>query len=389
MRKKRAILVGTTAAMSEQFNKDNFLLLKQMGFEVCVVGNFKKGNPISEERLLAFKTWINENGGSFIDWPASRNPLYVGNITAFFKLFFHMKKTGYHLMHCYTPVGSVIGRIAAKLSGTKTCYMAHGFHFYKGAPLKNWLLYFPAEWIMSWFTDALITINREDFLRAKHLLHAKRTIYVPGVGVDIRRIAEDKTDPAKTKEQLGLKSGDIMLFSAGELIPRKNHKVIIEALGKIKKLNPVLSERLHYFIAGKGEEEGADSLISSAKEAGIGGNFHLLGFKDDVVPLLKAADIFLFPSLQEGLSLALMEAMAQGVFCVASDIRGNRDLMRVYDRERLVSASNSEDWANIIVELCSNNDVITKKTPVCGIERFGRDRVIKRMRYVYRRICEG
>lgn len=242
---KRMLMLATTAAMIEQFNKNNILILEEMGYEVHVAGNWLEGNPISDERLEAFKEWITEHGGRYFHIPSVRRPSAMkANITAYRKVVELIKEYHYEFIHCHTPIGSVIGRIAAHVTHTKIIYTAHGFHFFKGAPLKNWILYYPVERFLSRWTDILITINQEDYQRAKKNFHAKRTEYIPGVGIDLKKFQMNLYDREKERKELGLHNGDILLLSVGELNENKNHEVVIRTLAKLKR------KELHYVIVG-------------------------------------------------------------------------------------------------------------------------------------------
>lgn len=231
---KRMLMLATTAAMIEQFNKNNILILEDMGYEVHVAGNWEIGNPISDERLDEFKAWLGEHHGKWFHIPATRKPTDLkNNIKAYQEVLALINEYQYEFIHCHTPIGSIIGRLAAKRTKTKIIYTAHGFHFFKGAPLKNWLLYFPAEWMCSWMTDMLITINQEDYERATKHLHAKRIEYIPGVGIDIKKYAVCHVDKRKKCHELGIPDDKFILLSVGELQERKNQGIVIDALGKI------------------------------------------------------------------------------------------------------------------------------------------------------------
>ena len=171
------------------------------------------------------------------------------------------------------------------------------------------------------YTDALITINHEDYERAKKfkLKDHGKVYYVPGVGIDTSQYRSDRQIRFEKRRELGLANDDIALISMGDLIERKNYPVAIEAIAKVGKSN------LHYFICGQGPDE--EKLVSLADELGIKEQIHFLGYRTDIKELLQAADIFLFTTLQEGLARSLMEAMASGLPCIASRIRGNTDLL--------------------------------------------------------------
>lgn len=344
------MMLATTAAMIEQFNKDNILILEEMGYEVHVAGNFLVGNPISDKRLEEFKEWILEHHGKWFHIPATRKPTDLkNNVAAYIKVIHLIQEYRYEFIHCHTPIGSVIGRLAAHKTHTKIIYTAHGFHFFKGAPLINWILYYPVERFLSRWTDMLILINKEDFNRAKKSFHAKRTEYIPGVGVDVEKYKQNtfiSEIRKKKREELGVKEDEVLILSVGELIERKNHMVAIEAISKLP------SKKIKYVICGKGVLE--EFYRSRIKELGLENRISLLGFREDICELCNAADIYLFPSKQEGLSLALIEAMAAGLPIIASNIRGNVDLI---DEEGgyLVQCDDIEQYVNAIEKIAEDS----------------------------------
>ncbi len=250
----------------------------------------------------------------------SRSPLNKGNIAAIKQIRKIVKENNYDLVHCHTPIAAACTRLACKplrKKGLKVFYTAHGFHFYKGAPLKNWLIYYPIEKICAHWTDTLITINREDYALAQKKLAAKRVEYVPGVGIDVAKFANVIVDRDLKRDEIGVPRDAFMLLSVGELNENKNHETVIRALAEIKDKN------IHYVIAGKGVKK--EILEKLSVELNI--NLHLLGFRRDISELDKTADLFVFPSYREGLSVSVMEVMASGLPIVCSRIRGNTDLV--------------------------------------------------------------
>ena len=251
-----------------------------------------------------------------------RLPYSFKNFKAYKQLVEIIRNEGIDYIHCNTPVGGILGILAGKKCKVKkVIYQSHGFHFYKGAPLKNWLLYYPMERWLAHYTDVIITINNEDYERAKKfkLRNNGKVYYVPGVGIDTSQYHTDRKCRIEKRKELGLGVDDVALISMGDLIERKNYPVAIEAIAKAK--NP----RLQYFICGTGPEK--EKLMTFAKTQGVERQVHFLGYRNDIKELLQAADIFLFTTLQEGLSRSLMEAMASGLPCIASKIRGNTDLL--------------------------------------------------------------
>lgn len=326
--------------------------------------------PISD-RLVSCGCTVHEIG-------FSRSVLSCSNVKAYQQLRRLLMDGNYDLVHTHTPIASALARLACRKHrkrGMRVMYTAHGFHFYKGAPLKNWLLYYPIEKLCARWTDVLITINKEDFAFAKKKIKAKRVEYVPGVGIDIKKFSECNMDTDAKREQLGLKPGDIMLLSVGELNKNKNHEVILQAIAKLKNTN------LHYFIAGSGGLKGY--LENLALKLGISQQVRLLGFRRDISELLHAADIFCLPSQREGLPVSLMEAMTAGKPCVVSDVRGNVDL--IGERECLCKFNHVSDFSSAIKNLVENPD-LQKKLRNNNIEdsrRFDIKNILAEMKRIY------
>lgn len=277
-----------------------------------------------------------------------RSPYNINNIHAYFQLKRLIKQNKYDIIFCHEPVGGAMGRILGHFSNVKVIYMAHGFHFYKGAP-KSSKIYYVVEKLLSRWTDTLITINHEDY-EASLQFHAKKNLKLPGIGVDVSKF---KYAPCPTylRDEFCLTDEDVIVLSVGELIPRKNHKVVISAMA-------LLDDHFHYFIAGEGSEK--KNLVSQIKRLHLGNRVHFLGFRKDINQLCNSADIFVMPSLQEGLSVALMEAMACGKPIIASRIRGNTDLIIENSGGFLVSTCVAEEYANRLKEIHENKTMARK-----------------------------
>lgn len=284
--------------------------------------------------------------------PFERSPFKKGNLEAYRQLKALLDREHYDIIHCHTPMGSVITRLAAgstRNKGTKVLYTAHGFHFYDGAPALNWLLYYPVEKLLSRRTDLLLTINGEDYRRAQ-TFHAKRVEMVNGVGIDLSRFHEAAPEQkAEVRRELGLKEGDTFAITVGNLDPGKNQKTLLRAVEKLNDPN------FHLFLAGTGPLR--QELLALAAELGIERQVHLLGFRRDVYRLSSSADIFLFASRREGLSVSVMEAMACGLPIVASAIRGNTDLIDPGQGGFLVAPDDVEGFADSIRRILSGSGV--------------------------------
>lgn len=275
------------------------------------------------EEIKPVPTCYREWGCKVYPISCTRSPFNKGTVTAIREIRRIVREGNYDIVHCHTPIAAMCTRFACRKlrkSGLKVFYTAHGFHFYKGAPLKNWLLYYPVEWLCAHWTDTLITINREDYARAKKHLHAKRVEYVPGVGIDVDRFANTVVDRAAKRRELGIPEDAYLLLSVGELNENKNHAEVIRAIAE------KADDNVHYMIAGEGSLR--SNLLELASQCGISNRIHLLGFRSDVDELYKTADLFVLPSLREGLNVSLLEARAAGIPCKCKSIRGNVDIMK-------------------------------------------------------------
>lgn len=317
----KVLMLASVASMIDQFNMSNIESLIELGYKVDVACNFEKGNTCSEQKIIDLKKRLSELGVNYYQIYFTRNVVNIlKDIQAHNQVKKIVKKNSYRFIHCHSPIGGVVGRMVAHETKTKVIYTAHGFHFYNGASRKNWMIYYPIEKFLSKWTDILITINKEDYERAKKKFYAKETVYIPGIGIDIDRFKTVITDTRKKRTELGLEENDVMLLSVGELSERKNHEVVIRALNKIG------NKRIKYFIVGKGEL--STYLSDLISRLGMRKQVQLLGFRTDISELCHAADLFVFPSHQEGLPVAMMEAIASKTLIVASRIRGNVDLLK-------------------------------------------------------------
>ncbi len=312
---------------------------------------------------------------------SARSPFSLQNVKAYKQLVKIIRDEKIDYIHCNTPVGGILGRLAGKKCKVKkVIYQAHGFHFYKGAPRKNWLLYYSAEKWLARYTDALITINQEDYELAKTKLKLRKggnVYYVPGVGIDTSQYNIEVKSREKKRIELGLKDGDIALISMGDLIERKNYDVAIRAVAEAKK------DKLYYFICGNGPEE--EKLKSLAQSLNVAHQVHFLGFRSDIKELLKASDIFLFTTKQEGLPRSMMEAMASGLPCIASKIRGNTDLLENTDGGYLCDTDDISAYAEKLNILATNAELREKmgKNNLITIQKFSTETVTDDIRNIY------
>lgn len=315
---KRMLMTATVPSMIGQFNMNNIKLLQKMGYEVDVACDFKDRSVWTEERIEKFIHQIEDLEIKYFQIDYSRSPLKIAkHIKAYRQLSRLFEERQYNFVHCHTPVASIISRIVAHQKHVKCIYTAHGFHFYNGAPARNWIIFYPIEKFFSRWTDILITINKEDYKRAKDKFHAKKVVYIPGVGVDLDKFYPKDIVRYEIRKELQIPESAFLLLSVGELSMRKNHQIVIKALGEIDNRN------IYYAIAGQGhdKEEYEKLIIENHLEK----NVFLLGMRTDIRELCLESDCFIHPSIREGLGIAPLEAMACGLPLISSYVNGIKD----------------------------------------------------------------
>ncbi|MGL5530642.1 MAG: glycosyltransferase, partial [Culicoidibacterales bacterium] len=307
---KKILFVASIQRHIKRFHIPYLEYFSKCGYEIHVASkiSIEQCQDVMEE--YPYIIWHN------IDF--DRSPFSKQTVVAYKQLKALMSQHSYELIHVHTPVASILGRLAAKNARVpKIVYTAHGFHFFKGAPIPNWLIYYPIEKYMARYTDALITINKEDYLRAKKKFRVGKVFYSPGVGIDLNKFTDQNFEQQGKRKELGLTKEQVVLLSVGELNKNKNHEVIIRA---IKNLN---NPNLKYFIAGEGSLE--PYLQKLIGELGLTQQVKLLGYRTDIHELCQVCDVFCFPSYREGLGLAAIEALAAGKPLITGTTRGIDD----------------------------------------------------------------
>lgn len=307
--------------LTRKFQAGHFSMidpLMELGYEVHWAANF------------------DEYSGDFSDYKFKihhidfdRNPFKLKNVKAYKQLCELIDNENFDVIHCQSPIGGVLGRIVGnKLKVNNIIYTAHGLHFYKGAPLKNFLVYKNVEKFLAKKTDGIIVMNNEDFesvqnIKLKNNKQNKFKIHGIGIDIDVDKIDTNRKKELKQKLPIEVFDDTKLVISMGDLIPRKDYRTSIKGFAEF--LNSSADKNYHYLICGEGPEQ--DNLISLSEELEISDNVHFLGFRNDISDLLQISDVFLFSTIQEGLPRALMEAMNAGLICIVSNIRGNNDLI--------------------------------------------------------------
>lgn len=291
------------------------------------------------------------------------------------KLF---KSEHFDIVSCHTPFGGAITRLAfknCKVKNTKMVYMAHGFHFYKGAPKFNWLCYYPVEKYLAKYTDTLITINLDDYELAKKKFKTD-VRYVKGVGLDVSKFNFKMDDKEKKeyRKKLGLKNDDFIMIYPAELAKGKRQ------IWLINTLNKVLKEHKNFHILLPGRDSLNGKCYDEITKLKLQNQVHLLDFRSDVPELLAISDLAISSSNREGLPVNVMEAMYSGLPLVVTACRGNRDLIENGKNGYIVGINDSDEFCKRVLELSNLSDTRKKEIKEYDkkvIEQYLLDRVIE------------
>lgn len=368
----RILYVTTISLTMNSFFKPHIEMLVHEGNKVDIACNYSD---------LALDDFYKNLGCKYHQIDFSRSPLSLDNVKAYSQLKKLIEKGKYDIVHCHTPNASVITRLVCrnfrKKNGLKVFYTAHGFHFYKGAPKLNWIVYYPVEKICSYFTDKLITINREDYKLAKKKMKAKEVCYVPGVGIDLSKFENIQVDRTEKRKEIGVPEDCFLLLSVGELNENKNHQIIIKALAKLNNTN------VHYAIAGVGDKK--DYLIQLSKDIGVSEQVHLLGYRNDIPELNYSADVFCFPSIREGLPVSLMEALALRKPLIAAVNRGTKDIIEQEKNGFFALHDNVDSFVKPILKLLNDKKLYKNMCFYAAesVDRFSIKRVVIKIKKLY------
>lgn len=309
--KKRILIVATIDRHIEKFHLPYIKEFKKMGYEVHVATNGYKEL---------------ENVDKKITIPIQRTPFSIKNIFSIFELRRIIKKNNYEIIHCHTPMGSVVTRLAAKnikkVSSPFVVYTAHGFHFFKGASKVNWLIYYNIEKVLSKYTDLILTINNEDYKLAKEKFYCNIE-YVPGVGIDLSKfIPKTESLYVSNRKKIGISNSSFVITYVAELSNRKNQEVLISAMSRLCEKY----DNLKLYLIGDGPN--VEEYKNLVKQLNLEDDVIFSGYQSDVTKYLYASDMLVSSSKQEGLPVNILEGMSIGLPIVVSNCRGNIDLIK-------------------------------------------------------------
>lgn len=339
---KKVLLTATVQSHIAQFHRPLAEVLHEHGYELHVAAR----NNLEEKNGLSL-----DFADKVFDVPFSRSPKSPDNVKAYFQLKKILAADTYEVVHCNTPMGGIVTRLAAvkaRKQGTRVFYTAHGFHFYKGASKKNWLVFYPVEKIMAGFCDTLITITKEDRRLAGQKFHTN-VEHIHGVGVYTERYhAVSDAEKLQMRSKEGLKDSDFVILCTGELNQNKNQKALIKAAAELKESIPGLK----ILLAGNGPLE--QELRMQIRELGVEDEVRLLGYRTNLEKVTPAADLVVSCSYREGLPLNILEAMLCCKPVVASVNRGHRELVRTGYNGYLVPPDSPAKYAEAIKKIYSS-----------------------------------
>lgn len=275
----------------------------------------------------------------------------------------------YDIVYCHTPVGGLAARLAARSArkrGTKVVYCAHGLHFFKGAPIVNWLVYYPIEKLLAHYTDVFFAVNREDFEQVKkRFSHQMKALLVPEVGVNFTRLdIEDKACVRETyRKELGIGKHTTALIYVAELIPNKNQKMLIDALQILRKQG----EDVCLILPGPDHADG--EFAKYADSLGLRDSVRFLGWRSDIGELMSAADICVASSIREGFGINLVEAMYCGLPVVATNNRGHAMIIEDGKNGFLVEVNDSGTMADK-VRLLIHDSAVREKMSGLDVRKY-------------------
>lgn len=377
---KKALIIAGTASMISQFNLLNIEVLKEYGYDVEIACDFVYGNNIDDKEKSRFKNELKDNNIVYHQIDFSRNFLNIfGHIKAF-KQIKKLKDTQhYDLVHCHMPISAFLTKLAFKNDKTtRVIYTAHGFHFFKGAPLINWLIYYPLEKISSKWIDTLILINNEDYQLARERLLVKNVYLTPSIGVDIDRFKNCECDKKEMLSKYNIPDNAFILLSVGELIHKKNHISVLKALSKLNNPN------IYFLLVGIGKDK--EELENSVHKLNLDNNVRFLYYQKEIEKIYNISDCLIHIPFREGLGMAPLEAMTSGKPLITSYINGIKDYTENEVSGICVNPNFIDEIVNAINRMYDDAD-FRKKCSINNIktvEKYGKNKVRELLKEVYK-----
>ena len=353
---KKVLFIANTDRHIKLCHIPYLKMFKDSGYIVHVATNSSKDIELCDKKIKV---------------KLRRNPFSFLNFFATFQIRKLVRKENYTVISCHTPIGGFLGRTAVIKNkvNTKVFYTAHGFHFYKGSSLFSWLIYYNIEKFLSRYTDLLLTMNSEDYKIASKKFKCD-CVKINGIGVNNKKLLVDDND---LKEKLGLNNKYIVTYIA-EMSKRKNQKKFVKELKK----HDLDKESIEVLLIGDSTYPKIDQYVNKIK------NVRYLGYKDDVGNYINISDLIVFPSKQEGMPLAVLEAMYFNKPIIAFDIRGCNELINNNVNGFLIPKYNMKQLVCKMIDYKTNQ----KLNITNNIEKYKIENVLEEVKEIYSKYIE-
>lgn len=383
--KKKILIVTSVWGFLAKFGKEDTRVLQELGYEVHYASN--KNNPIYQFPENVYE----DMNVVFHDIDIWQSPFGITyNARAVKQIRELIRKENISVIHCHTPSGGLVARLAGIGLPVHMIYTVHGFHFYKGAGKLHNLIYHSIEKFLSYFTDVIVAVNHEDYEAARKMHQRKGTYQIPGVGLDREYFYETSLAQKKEARKELQVENKFFILSVGELRENKNPEVIIRAIALLKNQGIDITN-FRYGLLGAGKQE--PELRKLVEEKGLARNVVFYGYQTDVRPYLKAADLLAFPTIREGLGMAALEALAMGVPVLAADNRGTREFMIDKENGYVCKKNVPEEYAELIMKMYQEQTLwsldMEKRTAIRkSTEEFDKGKTAVIMKKIYERVFD-
>ena len=372
---KKALIVTAFARFVKSFLTNDILILQSMGYEVhCAANIHHAGAECMDEYFKEMNVVFHQ-----IDFSSSK-PISKETYISYREMKKLFNEIQFDVVHCHTPIAGAIARMAGKKQrkqGCKMLYTTHGFYFHRYSSKKTWLIFHTIEDFMSKYTDAMITINHEDYKNAKDM-HCKNVYYIPGVGVDTKKFKDVDIDRKAYRKKIGIRDEELLVLAVGELSHRKNHQIVVKALAEANIPNAV------FMICGNAMTSANTKIELEELADKLGVDLRLMGLRDDIPQICNCADIGVMPSTREGLGLSGIEMLAAGLPVVASRVHGIVDYIVDGEDGYLCAPDDEHAFAQAIIKLKNEEKRKSMANKCISIARkFDKVYSYKKMRDIY------
>ena len=303
-----------------------------------------------------FQHAIRQEGLGVVDLDIIRREIRPWwDLAGLFRLYRFLRRERYRVVHTHTSKAGFIGRLSARLAGVPAIvHTVHGFAFHERSPKAVRMFYSTLERIAAGWCDRIVSVSRfhRDWAVSLGICRAERISAIPnGIAAPARTPG---VSAAGLRRRLGVPDAGPLILSMARLAPDKGLEFLIEAAAML----PASMHAARILIAGEGPAR--PRLERVVRELGMAHQVILLGFREDVGDLLAACDFVALPSLREGLSIALLEAMAAGKPIVATSIGSHAELASQSEIAVLVPPSNARALADAMVRLANDDALKTR-----------------------------